>query len=106
MRKILDIDGFSVDDLKEVIEWSQKHHFWYRQIKSPSKLREQLKPTKADLYGKMREEKYGDKPKDVVYGRNAGRQPDAGQRAAKAFDIADQLDAQFGIVPEQMEIGQ
>jgi hypothetical protein len=96
MRKMLDIDGFSVEDLRDVIEWTQKHEFWNEQIKSPFKLRKQMKPTGSDLYGKMRREKYGEKGKDIVYGRQRSDRPDAGQRASKAMDIAAQLDNEFG----------
>lgn len=104
MRKILDIDKFSVEDIKEVIEWSQKHSFWHKQIKSPFKLRDQLKPTRNDLYGKMRADKYGEEPREIAYGREQAKRADAGQRAGKALDIAAQLDAQFGVGEEQKEI--
>lgn len=95
MRKIVDLDKFSVEDVKEVIEWTQKDAFWHKQIKSPFKLREQLKPTTNDLYGKMLADKTG---KPYV-------QRDAGQRAGKALDLAAQLDQEFGTGPDQKEIG-
>lgn len=95
MRKILEIDKFSVEDVREVIEWTQKHHFWSKQIKSPFKLRFQLKPTENDLFGKMRAEKYGETPEAIEYGRPKAQKDDAGQRASKALDLAAELDAQF-----------
>jgi hypothetical protein len=104
MRKMLDIDGFTVQDLKDVIEWTQKHEFWNDKVKSPFKLRKQMKPDGNDLYGRMRREKYGDKPTEIVYGRSVTKQADAGERAGKALDIAAQLDAQFGQGTDGKEI--
>jgi undecaprenyl pyrophosphate synthase len=104
MRKILERDKFSVDEVREVIEWTQKHAFWNKQIKSPFKLREQLKPTKNDLFGKMRAEKYGDSKDHIVHGRERAGRADAGQRAGKALDLAAQLDAQFPSGSEGKEI--
>lgn len=39
--KILRIDGRKVDEVKNVIEWSQKDDFWFKNILSPDKLRKQ-----------------------------------------------------------------
>jgi hypothetical protein len=103
MRKILDIDKFTVEDIKEVIEWTQRHAFWSKQIKSPFKLRDQLKPTRNDLYGKMREEKYGEVSTEVTYGQKPAVKADAGQRAGKALTAAERMDEKYG-GGEQKEI--
>jgi hypothetical protein len=89
MRRIIEIDNFTVEQVKEVIKWTQEHEFWQDQIKSPFKLRKQLKPTENDLYGKMLADKSG-----KTYTK--GLRPDAGQRASKAMSAADRLDKKFG----------
>ena len=82
MRKMLDIDGFTVDELKDVISWTQQHPKWSNWVKSPHKLREQLKSDRNDLLGLMRKE--GNKP-----GRNDAR-------VQNALNVADELDMEFG----------
>jgi hypothetical protein len=42
MRRLLDIDGRSVEDIELVVRWSQQHHFWHRNILSAPKLRAQF----------------------------------------------------------------
>lgn len=88
MRKILDLDGFTFDQVKDVILWSQHHHFWWKNVKSPGKLREQLRVDRNDLYGIMLREK-GIDVDDSPAG-TAGR-----SRAGDALSVADRLDAKY-----------
>jgi glycosidase len=92
MRKMLDIDGFTVDELKAVIEWTQRHPKWSNWVKSPHKLRIQLKPEKNDLLGLMRAEQ----AKPQGQGGNA--------RVQTALSVAEELDQEFGDGNGQMEI--
>ena len=39
MRRLIDIDGISLEDVLGAIRWSQGHHFWRSNILSPLKLR-------------------------------------------------------------------
>ena len=87
MRKMIDIDKFTPQQLGQVIKWSQSHSFWYDKIKSPHKLRHQLRPDTNDLMAKMRAEQGGRAPGTVA------AQP---SRAATALSVADRLDAQYG----------
>src|SRR5690625_2686986 len=41
IRLMMEQDGRSVNEIKAVIEWSQKHDFWYANIRSARKLRSQ-----------------------------------------------------------------
>lgn len=41
-RLMIDKDGRSLDDIKEITSWSQRHHFWKANIASIPKLREQF----------------------------------------------------------------
>jgi hypothetical protein len=38
-RKLLDLDNRNKDEIKQVIDWTAKHHFWQKQILSAEKLR-------------------------------------------------------------------
>lgn len=40
-RKMEQIDGYSIEDIREVLEWSQRDNFWSGNILSAGKLREQ-----------------------------------------------------------------
>jgi hypothetical protein len=40
-RLMIDKDGRSLDEIKDIIRWSQRHHFWKANIQSIPKLREQ-----------------------------------------------------------------
>jgi hypothetical protein len=42
MDKMLRLDGRTLLQMEEVIDWSQQHDFWQYNILSPSKLRKQL----------------------------------------------------------------
>lgn len=91
MRKMIDIDGFTVAELKEVISWTQQHPKWSNWVKSPNKLREQLKSDRNDLLGLMRKDS-----KD-----SAGRSE---VRVQTALNVADELDQEFGDGDGRMEI--
>jgi hypothetical protein len=41
-RLMIDKDGRSLEDIKEITSWSQRHHFWQANIQSMPKLREQF----------------------------------------------------------------
>lgn len=87
MRKILDIDGFTPQEVGRVIQWTQKHHFWSKNIKSPFKLRQQLRADKADLVARMQAETGGELTPS---------------RATTALSVADRLDQKYGT--DQKEI--
>lgn len=93
MRKMIDIDGFTVEELKAVIEWSQRHPKWSNWVKSPNKLRIQLKPEKNDLLGLMRAEQ---SQQSQIRGGNT--------RVQTALSVAEQLDLEFDDGNGQMEI--
>lgn len=72
MRKMLDLDGFSKEDLGRVIKWTQSDSFWSTNIKSPFKLRKQLRPDGNDLMAKMKAELSG-RPAPGRRGATQGR---------------------------------
>jgi len=39
--KLIRLDKRSPDEIRRVIEWCQQHYFWYKNIRSPDKLRKQ-----------------------------------------------------------------
>ena len=47
IRKLVELDKNTVEEIKEVIDWSQTDDFWKRNIMSASKLRKQF----AKLWG-------------------------------------------------------
>jgi len=83
MRKLMEIDGHTLDQLRDVIKWTQEHPFWNDKIRSPFKLRKQIKG-ENDLIGKMQRERSG-----VV-------ETGAASRAGQALSVADRLDQKYG----------
>lgn len=53
IEKINRIDGKSIEEITKVIDWSQKHYFWHKNIKSGKKLRIKF----DDLLDAMEDEK-------------------------------------------------
>lgn len=96
MRYMLDIDNFSKEELGQVIRWASHHYFWHDKIKSPHKLRIQLRPDKNDLMGKMRAD-LGKVPDDVIPQK---KEPTS---MRKAMSVADRLDAEHA-AQQQKEI--
>ena len=48
MRLLLDADGYTVEQVKWMIGFATRHHFWYKNIRSASKLREQFDRLKVE----------------------------------------------------------
>lgn len=84
MRKMMEIDNFTREQLGQLILWTQKHHFWSDNIRSPLKLRKQQ--AEKDLYGRMLRER-GELP--VVGEAEQGR-------AKQALSVAEKLDQKYG----------
>lgn len=59
IRLMMEQDNRSVAEIKGVIEWSQKHEFWYANIQSARKLREKYET----MYAQADREKNQNKPK-------------------------------------------
>jgi hypothetical protein len=99
MRKMIDIDGFSVEELKQVIEWTQRHPFWSINIKSPFKLRHHMKPDNTDLMGRMRRD-------PDARGDGLARVGNGPSRADEAMSVAERLEQKYGSGgSEQLELG-
>lgn len=56
IRLMMEQDERSVNEIKAVIEWSQKHDFWYANIRSASKLRSQYENMFAQADREKRQE--------------------------------------------------
>lgn len=54
-RLMIERDGRSPERIRQVIDWCQSHHFWWRNILSMDKLRQQFDRLEAEMNGAARD---------------------------------------------------
>lgn len=62
MRLLIDRDGHTADKVRVAITWCQRDHFWFKNIRSPAKLREKYERMQMDCTDKHRPQNQGETP--------------------------------------------
>ena len=94
VRLMVERDGIPLDDVRRVLEWSQRHHFWHRNILSMDKFRKQYERLCAD----MNAEANDGRGRTAATHRPSRTTPARGQGARPA-GLQDDYDAFVGIPP-------
>lgn len=66
-RLMIDKDGRSLDQIRDVTSWSQRHTFWKSNIQSVPKLREQFDTLRLQMEGQNEQPRSGSRGQHVPY---------------------------------------
>jgi hypothetical protein len=90
------LDGHSWDDIRDMIDWTQKHDFWHRNIKSGSKLRAKYKDLQDQKFDESKPKQNGfNKPVPYVLHNSLTQKKEEPAPEIKRADVNSEAYKQY-----------